>query len=250
MMGNVLRSLRPAWEGASELKDEILLWARDGRGHGGHALAHALGVFFKPPYPRELTDLLVERFDALVEQSRDDDEPSSQFHLAFLLRWAERAAIADRLQDSLERIHTWDSWLRYQATSMLLPVRPARAAELSRRAAEAWPHYWDTDSLPRSTLAHLARANVGVWNRRLLEVLAGNALPIRAVFLLSRALLPLLPPGQREPLESELRNKLGRAELSWLPNGQHSWDTIRYADLYARIIFETGGRLARRGDAR
>ena len=250
MMCNVLRSLRPAWEGASELKEEILLWARDAQGHGGHAFAYALGIFSKPPYPRALTDLLVERFNALVEQSRNEDEPRSQYHLPFLLHWAERVGIADKLQCSLERICTWNSWLRYQATAMLFPVRPGLAADLSQRAAESWPHDWDPELLSRGTLSYLVRANVNIWNSRLLDALKENMLPIRAVFLLARALLPLLPLNSRELLEITLYKKLGDVELSWVQNSQYSWDTIRYADLYAQVVFETGGRFARREYAR
>jgi hypothetical protein len=238
-MASVLSTLRPAWEGDTELKLELLSCAREG---DEETLTHILSVFSKPPYPKELGDLLIERFDGFAENVRDEQP----WHIAAWLSWAEQASIADRLQDSLERLHTWESWVRYQATSILLSVRRTQAAELSRQAAETWPVHWNTYFLPRSTIARLARSNVSTWFHRLCEVLKQRTLPVQAVFLLARILGPLLPPSQWDTFHTELYRRLGRKQFLWFQNGRDAWSTISFADQYAQILFETGGNLARR----
>ncbi len=238
-MAGAVGPLRAAWENVTALREEVLQDAQTG---GDDALTHALGVFSKPPYPKELSALVAEWFDRFAEEfSRD--EP---WNVSFWLGWAERAAIVDKVQTSLDRMRTWPSWLRYQAASVLLPIRASQAALLSQEAAQAWPHHWNSRFLQRSTFVRLIRANVSAWHHRVLELLKlRQPLPLRSTFLLARTLGPLLPNAERRVLQEALYKTLGRLEYRWIQNGRDAWDTVRVADLYAQFLHESGGRAER-----
>jgi hypothetical protein len=246
-MASALRALRPAWEDVTNLREEITRHARDvvDTVHSWEDPRNdALRVFSGPPYPKELGDLLVDGFGKFAEKAHDEGEP---WHIAFWIDWAERASVADKLQSSLEDMCAKDSWLRYQALSVRVLMQPRLAARLSQGAAEGWPDFWSADFLPQSTLARLVRANVSAWQRRLMEVLNWDSLPIQAVFQLAWVLSRLLPPVQRDTVQAEFYKKLGGLELFWIQNGRDPWDAMRCSDLFAQLVFETGGGLARRG---
>ncbi|HEX8703406.1 MAG TPA: hypothetical protein VF815_31510 [Myxococcaceae bacterium] len=235
-MASIVGRLRPAWENITGLESEILQRARVGN---EGTLTHALGVFSKSPYPEELAELVSERFDRFADQFQH----RAPWDVAFWLSWAERAGITERVQNTLERMRTWNSWLRYQATSVLLPLRVSNAADLSQQAAEGWPAEWNTSSLPRSTFTRLIRANVSAWYHRVLKLLnQRHPLPMRATFLLARTLAPLLSTSERITLQGELLGTLGRHEYHWVQNGRNSEDTTRLADLFAQFLHESGGR--------
>jgi hypothetical protein len=231
-MASILGVLRPAWEDSTQLVQNLIRLARAG---DGNDLTHALEVFSRPPYPRELGDILVERFEQLAEQAGNDHRG----HVGFWINWAQRASIADRMQPALEKIRTWKSWHHYPATLALLAIEPRRASTLSQEAAQNWPDDWDLIFLRPSMLARLVRTNVSAWYQRWLEVMRPDALPIQSVFTLGRILAPLLSPEQREELYSELRSRLGTLETCWIQEGPNPWDCIRLTDLYSRLLFET-----------
>jgi hypothetical protein len=47
-------------------------------------------------------------------------------------------------------------------------------------------------------------------------------------------------------LNTELYRRFGRKEFLWFQNGRDAWSTIRFADQYAQILFETSGNLTQR----
>jgi hypothetical protein len=231
VMASVLGALRPAWEDATDLRQELLRLAREGTGED---LTHALRVFSSPAYPRELEDILVARFEGLAEQNRADHLG----HVGFWIDWAERASITARLQPALEKVRLWKSWHRFLATAALLPLQPGQARWLSQEVAQDWPDVWDLLFLRRSMLARLVHANIAAWHQRWREVMEPDAIPIRSVFELARILGPRLDPKQQKELYATLHARLGVLETYWIRDGRDPWDSVRLADLYARLRFE------------
>jgi hypothetical protein len=232
VMASILGALRPAWEDSTPLMQKLIHLAREG---DGDDLTHALEVFSKPPYPRELGDILVERFEELAAETGADHRG----HVGFWIDWAQRASIADRMQAALEKVRAWRSWHHYPAALALIAIDPRQAGRLSQEAARNWPDDWDLFFLRPSMLARLVRANVSAWYHQWLEVMSADALPIWSVFRLARILAPLLDATHRADLNRKLGNRLGTLETYWIQDGENPWDCVSLADLYSRLLFET-----------
>lgn len=233
VMASRLGALRPAWEDTPSLMMELIRVAQEG---DSHALTHVLEVFTRPPYPRQLGDILVARFGELSTGIHDD----RLGHVGFWIDWAHRASISDRMQSALEKIRTWSSWHHYTATLALMETNPTRASKLSQEAARTWPNQWVRLFLRRTTLSRLVRANVPAWRQRFFDVIKQSEIPVWSIFDLAQILVPLLDSDQRHSLCEELRSTLGWRQRCWMRNGENSWSSATFADMYGQVLFEAG----------
>ncbi|NPD28815.1 NACHT domain-containing protein [Corallococcus exiguus] len=235
VMASVLGALRPAWEETTDLKARLFQLAREGDANG---LTYALRAFATAPHPRELEAILVERFDLLSQQVREE----LPWLVSAWIEWASRASMVMPLQTSLERIRSWPHWQRYLATWALMEVQPERAAWLSSEDAKVWPAQWSSSFLRRSILERLVRAHPQAWKDRLLEVLDQDSLPVKAIFVLARELCSHLEASARKEVLDQLHVRLIKgAPPRWMKEGRDSGDSISFADIYARLLFEADG---------
>ncbi|NTX67674.1 hypothetical protein HUA74_44210 [Myxococcus sp. CA051A] len=234
VMASILRALRPAWEGQTDLQSRLIEMGRNG---SARDVTHALAVYSAAPYPQELAESLVDRFDALHSEVGKTDP----WLVGACLDWVVRVGIADRMIASLEAVFVSNGWPRYLAAKALLGAVPKKAREVSARAAALWPLHWEPYFLPRSALSLLVRANPEAWSQQLKVVLSRETLPARPVFELARELVVHLDAAQRSVCLQVLYERLvHKAPPRWLRDSWRSDDNISFSDLFGRILFESG----------
>jgi hypothetical protein len=113
VMASVLGALRPAWEDSNPLMQKLIHLARNG---DGADLTHAMAVFSRPPYPRELGDILVERFEKLADQAGNDHWGL----VGFWINWAQRTSITMLARLVRANVSAWyQRWLEVMSSDSL-----------------------------------------------------------------------------------------------------------------------------------
>jgi hypothetical protein len=236
-----LETLYPAWEGDTELEAELIESVID---EDDFHFSHVLKVFRNPPYPDRIRRSLMERLQRALQ---NPEKENAQF-LPVWLRWAEQAEEIPSLRAQLEICAQRESWVRYKAAALLLPLySPAEASALSASVAEMWPHFWSHSLNSPSDLLRLVSVNPRSWYEQLkikLEqyefFLAVRDVP---VFPLARALLPRLSIEDRRSLMAQLARTVGKYEQPWV--GSSLWDdnSRRPSDLFLELCFDSGVQL-------